>query len=44
MQKFCFISKEEIENKYLKDKEYCKVRDYFHCAGKFRGSSHSIGN
>ena len=26
-----------IENKYLKDKRYCKVRDYCHYTGEYRG-------
>ena len=27
--KMCYICKEKFENKYLKDKKYCEVRD--HC-------------
>ena len=27
--KICYICKEKLENKYFKDKKYCKVRD--HC-------------
>ena len=26
--KICHICKENLENKYLNDKKYCKVRDY----------------
>ena len=26
----CYICKEKFENKYLKDKKYCKVRDQCH--------------
>ena len=26
--KICYICKEKFENKYLKDKKYCKVRDH----------------
>ena len=26
--KFCYICKEKLEYKYLKDKKYCKVRAY----------------
>ena len=29
-----FIKKKKIENKYLKDKKYRKVRDHCHYAGK----------
>ena len=28
--KICYIYKEKIENKYLKDKKYRKARDHFH--------------
>ena len=28
--KICYICKEKFENKYLKDKKYCKVRDHCH--------------
>ena len=31
--KICYISKEKLENKYMKYKEYCKVRDHCHYAG-----------
>ena len=42
--KICYIYKEKYENKYLKDKKYCKVRDHCHCAGEYRGAAHSIFN
>ena len=29
-----YACKEKIENKYLKDKKYCKVRYHFHYTGK----------
>ena len=32
ISKICYICKEKSENKYLKDKKYCKVRD--HCPYK----------
>ena len=28
--KICYICQEKSENKYLKDKKYCKVRDHCH--------------
>ena len=35
------ICKENLENKYMKDKEYCKARDHCHYTG---GAAHSICN
>ena len=32
--KICYICKEKFENKYMKDKKYCKVRDYCHYTGE----------
>ena len=40
--KVCYICKEKFENKYLKDKKYCKVRDHFHYTGEYRDSVHSM--
>ena len=42
--KICYIFKEKFEDKYLKDKKYCKVRDHCHYAEEYRGASHSICN
>ena len=42
--KICYISKEKFENKYVKDKKYCKVRDHCYYTGKYRGAVHSICN
>ena len=42
--KICYICKEEFENRYLKDKKYCKVRDHCHYPGEYRGTAHSICN
>ena len=39
-----YIFKEKIENKYLKDKKPCKVRDHCHYTDKNRGAAHSICN
>ena len=36
--KICSIHKEKFENKYLKDKNFCKVRDHCHYAGEYRGA------
>ena len=42
--KICFICREKFEDKYAKDKKYCKVRDHFHYIGECRGPAHSICN
>ena len=42
--KICYIFKEKFEDKYLKDKKYCKVRDHCHYAEEYRSASHSICN
>ena len=42
--KICYICKEKFENKYLKDKKYCKVRDHCHYRGEYRKAAHSICN
>ena len=40
----CYICKEKFEDKNTKDKKYCKVRDYCHYTGEYRGPAHSIYN
>ena len=42
--KICYICKEKFENKYLKDKKYCKVSDHCHYTEEYRGAAHSISN
>ena len=42
--KICYICKEKLENEYVKDKKYCKVRDHYHYTGECRGDTHSICN
>ena len=42
--KFCYICKEKFENRYAKDKKYCKVRDQCHCTGEYRGAWYTISN
>ena len=42
--KICYICKGKFDNKYLKDKNYCKVRDHCHYTGEYRGDAHSICN
>ena len=44
MQKSVIFVKKKIENKYLKDKKYCKARNHCHYTGKYRGATHSICN
>ena len=40
----CYISKERIENKYVKYKQYQKVKDHCHYTGGYRGILQSIYN
>ena len=42
--KICCICKEKLENKYLKDKKYRKVRDHCHYTEGYRGAANSICN
>ena len=42
--KLCYICKENFENKYLKNKKYCRVRYHCHYTGEYRGAAHSICN
>ena len=32
----------KIENKYVKDKKYCKVGDHYHYTGEYWGAARSI--
>ena len=38
------ICLEKLENKYLKDKKYRKIRDHCHYSRQYRGAAHSICN
>ena len=42
--KICYICQKKIENKYLKDKKYCKVKDHCHYTIGYSGAAHSICN
>ena len=42
--KICYVCKEKFENKYLRDKKHCKVRDHCHYIGEYRGAVYSICN
>ena len=42
--KIPYICTEKIENKYVKDKKYCKVRDHCHYSGEYIGVAHNICN
>ena len=46
-QKECYICQKEFcsdKNKKVKFILYKKVKDHFHCTGKFRGASHCLCN
>ena len=40
--KICYICKEMLEDKYAKDKNYCKIRDHCHYTSEYRDHAHSI--
>ena len=40
----CYIFIENFEDKYVKDKKYCKVRDHCHYVGQERDAAHCICN
>ena len=46
--KICYICRDNFENKYFKDKKYCKVRDHCHYTCHYtwecRGAGHSLCN
>ena len=37
--KICYICKEKYENKFVKDKKYCKVRNHWRDTGEFRSTA-----
>ena len=42
--KICYICKEKLRNKHLKDKEYRKARDHCDYTRESRGAVHSMCN
>ena len=42
--KICYICKEKFENKYVKDRKCCKIKDHWHYSGESGGATHSICN
>ena len=40
--KICHTSKEKYENKYFKDKNFCKVRDHCYYTREYRGAAYNI--
>ena len=44
MQNSVISVKKNFKNKFVKDKNYLKVRDHCHYRGEYRGATHSICN
>ena len=42
MQKYVIFENKNIENKYLKDKKYCRIWDHCCYTGKYRGTVHGL--
>ena len=42
--KISYIYKEKFENKYAKDKKYCKVRGHCHYTGEYKDGTQSISD
>ena len=40
--KICYICNGKFKNKYVKDKNYCKVRDHCHYTGEYRGAAYTL--
>ena len=40
----CYICKKEFENKYLKDKKNCIVKNHCHYTGEYGNVAHSTYN
>ena len=43
-QRICYICQEKFENKLLKDRKHCKVKDHCPFTGEYRGAAQSIYN
>ena len=44
IQKSVIFVKKNFENKFVKSKNYCKVRDHCHYTWYYRGVAHSVCN
>ena len=40
----CYICNESFEDKSIKEKKYCKVKEHCHYTWEYRGAAHSICN
>ena len=43
MQNLLYL-KEKVEDKFAKDKKYCKFRDHYHSADKYKDAAYTICN
>ena len=44
MQQICYTCGEKFEDKYIKDKKYCKVRDHCNYTGEYKAAARNICN
>ena len=42
--KNCYVCKDKFEDKYTKEKTFCKVRDHWHYVREYRDAAHRICN